>query len=341
MTAVPTPTLVFPREEWPDADFDLPEGAPIPAPSDREEEDWDMEMDLAEAGGAKPKSFSAILPPRSDLTSSVSGSSMINIRPPIQPTAVDDDDEGVSTIKASAMSTITAKPVAKPAVEPVDEDFEEAYSLPAELTQLSLAPLSLSHRASKNSLEWGEKDNSSSSQSSDAYSSLGFAEASSSSNSTSSASLPDTETEEDEDELEGIVIPPALFGSGHSASQLKKILECKKIPRPKGNFGRPSKVDPEDDFEAGLVLDDDVDLSPSRLIVTTHHLQRSTNHSSIPIHKQSAIEITFNSAHIIFQAITETSLVAFASPLPSISFSKLPGFGVKLPVCIFLITSKR
>ena len=284
MTPVP-PTIVLPREEWSDADFDLPEGAALPAPSDKEEEDWDVEMDLGKAVDSKSKSLSAILATRSETTPSIS--SVINIRPPIRTTVIEDDDEGVSTIKVSAISTITVKPVAKLAVETVDEDFENAFSLPTELTQLSLAPLSLSHRTSKNSLEWGEKDNSSSSQSSDAYSTLGFAEASSSSNSTSS--LPDTETEEDEDELEGIVIPSALFESGHSASQLKKILECKKTTQLKGNSSRPSKIDPEDDFETGLVLNDDVDLSPSRLILNAQHSQRSANHSSIPVHKQSVL----------------------------------------------------
>src|SRR5260221_8794175 len=144
MTAVPAPTFVLSREEWPDADFDLPEGAAIPAPSDKEEEDWDVEMDMGKTGDSK--SLSAILATRSEATPSIL--SMINIRPPIQTTVVEDDDEGVSTIKASA-STIIARPVAKPAVEPVDEDFEDAFSLPTELTQLSLAPLSLSHRASK------------------------------------------------------------------------------------------------------------------------------------------------------------------------------------------------
>lgn len=265
------PTLVVLSEEWPDADFDLPDGAPIPAPSDREEEDWDLEISKAD-------------------NNSASFPSVINIRPPIQTTSpLEDDEEGVSTIKAFTVSTITAKPVSKPTIESVDEDFEDGFSLPAELTQLCLAPLSLGHRVSKTSLEWAEKDNSSSSQSSDAYSTLGFAEASSSSNSTSSASLPDTETEEDEDELEGIIVPPTLFGSGHCASQLKKILDRKKTSQPKPNPSRPGRVDPDDDFESGLVLDDDVDFSPSRLIVNVQVPQRSPSHSSIPIHKQSIL----------------------------------------------------
>ncbi len=289
MTTIPPPTLVLSREEWPDADFDLPEGAPLHPPSDKEDEDWDIEMDFGKTGGAKANTAVAGLTFRSDLTSSIIASPMINIRPPLQTAVSEDDDEGVSTIKGS-MSTIVAKRAVQPTIEPVDEDFEDAFSLPAELTQLSLAPLSLSHRASKNSLEWGEKDNSSSSQSSDAYSSLGFAEASPSSNSTSSASLPDTETEEDEDELEGLVIPSSLFASGRSASHLKKILETKKNAQPQSKSIKPTRVDPEDDFEMGLIINDDVDLSPSRLILNIQHPQRSTKRSSsTPLQKPSVL----------------------------------------------------
>src|SRR5258705_470896 len=113
MTTVPAPTLVLPREEWPDADFDLPDGAAIPAPSDKEEEDWDVEMDLG-TGSSKSKSHSEILSTISEAMLSMSGPSVINIHPPIQTNVVEDDDEGVSTIKASALSTITARPVAKP-----------------------------------------------------------------------------------------------------------------------------------------------------------------------------------------------------------------------------------
>lgn len=289
MTTIPAPTLVLSREEWPDADFDLPEGAPIHPPSDKEDEDWDMEMDIGKTGGAKAKTTLAGLTSRSDLTSSIMSSSAINIRPPLQPAVSEDDDEGVSTIKAS-MSTIIAKPAVRPAIEPVDENFEDAFFLPAELTQLSLAPLSLSHRTSKNSLEWGEKDNSSSSQSSDAYSTLGFVDASPSSNSTSSVSLPDTETEEDEDELEGLVIPSSLFASGRSASHLKKILETKKNTQPQSKSTKPTKVDPEDDFEMGLIINDDVDLSPSRLVFNTQHPLRSAKRSSsTPLQKSSVL----------------------------------------------------
>ncbi|KAF8167774.1 hypothetical protein B0H34DRAFT_682984 [Crassisporium funariophilum] len=286
MPTVPAPTLILPREEWPDADFDLPEGVPIHAPSDKDDddEDWDMEMDLGQTGGAKAKAVVAGLVARSEISSSITPGN-INIRPPLhQPDFDEDDDEGVSTIKATALpSNFYTKPSAKPTVEPIDEDFEDAFALPMDLTQLSLAPLSLNHRSSKNSLEWGDKDNSSSSQSSDAYSTLGFADASPSTNSTSSssASLPDTETEEEDDELEGLVLPSALFESGHSGRQLKKILEMKKKAQHTNNAVQVSRPDPEDDFEMGLVINDDVDLSPSRLIYNTqHHPQRHFNRSN-------------------------------------------------------------
>ena len=272
---MPTPTLILPREEWPDADFDLPDGAPLHAPSDKDE-DWDMEIE----GPGR-------LTTRSPISHSVVG---INIRPPLHiPDSDDEDGEGVSTIKATAFSTsLTFKP-AKPAVKPIEEDFEDAFALPTDMTRLSLAPLSLSHRASKNSLEWGDKDNSSSSQSSDAYSSLGFTEASPSSNSTSSPSLPDTETEEDEEELEGLVLPDSLFSSGQSARQLKKILDMKKKVQFTTNPVKLARPDPEDDFEMGLVINDDVDLSPSRLINNTQQQsQRNFSRSnSMPSQRPS------------------------------------------------------
>ena len=134
----------------------------------------------------------------------------------------------MSTIKAFISTIVASKPKAQPAIEPIDEDFEDASRCLPNSHSLSLALLP-SHHVSKNSLEWVERDVSLSSQSSDAYSTLSFAEASSSSNSTSSASLPDTE---DEDDLDGMLIPSALFESGHSASKLKKILDSKKNAQP-------------------------------------------------------------------------------------------------------------
>ena len=292
MSPIPAPTLILPREEWPDADFDLPDGVPIHAPSDKDEdEDWDIDMDLGHTGGAKVNAVVAGLAARSEMSHS---SNHITIRPPLQQpdSNDDDDDEGVSTIKAAGFSTFVPSKSAKPAVESIDEDFEDAFALPTDMTQLSLAPLSLNHRSSKNSLEWGDKDHSSSSQSSDAYSTLGFAATSPSTNSSSSSvSLPDTETEEEDDELEGLVLPSALFESGHSGRQLKKILEMKKKAQHTSNSVKVSNLDPEEDFEMGLVINDDVDLSPSRLMNNTQHqTQRHFNRSiSMPPPRPSVL----------------------------------------------------
>ncbi|KAI0001900.1 hypothetical protein BJV77DRAFT_1057652 [Russula vinacea] len=251
MNRIPAPPIT---EEWPDADFDLTEDGPLHAldsESDKDDvEDWDIEMDLGETGGAKVRTvlpslvapFARIFP---------LSQQPITIRPPLQPTLDEDDEEeeGVSTIKMDTLRPKVDTNSVAPAT--IDEDFESAFALPSDLTKLSLRPLS--HQSSKNSLEWGDKDQTSSSQSSDTYSTLGFDQGSTSSTSTS---LPETETEdddEDEGELEGLVIPSALFGSGSVVDNTPKI-PC---------------VDPEDDIEIGLVIDDDVDFSPSRLLQNT------------------------------------------------------------------------
>ncbi|KAK7059080.1 hypothetical protein VNI00_001704 [Paramarasmius palmivorus] len=275
MTTIPAPTTDSNREEWPDADFDIPEGQPLHSMSDKDdEEDWDLEMDLGKTGGAKAIPMSSSRVVSSDLVSQ-----MITIRPPhkLQVPEEDEEDEGVSTIKATA----TIVPKSKPKVDlqdPIDEDFEDGLALPSDLTRLSLAPLSLNHRSSKNSLEWGDKDQTSSSQSSDAYSTLGFADASPSSNSTSSASLPDTEESEDDDDddlMEGVVIPSEIFESGHGGRRLNKILELKKTMVISHENVKVASPDPEDDFEMGLVIDDDVDLSPSRLLHSAQQQQKA------------------------------------------------------------------
>ncbi|KAF8575510.1 hypothetical protein K439DRAFT_1369848 [Ramaria rubella] len=272
MTPIPAPSLVLPREEWADTDFDLPEGDALntqsDAESDNDAEDWDIEMDLGTTGGAKA------VPASSPLASSPtrSFSNMITIRPPIQLNPgeqADDeddyDDEGASTIKVAHMPPIPPK-----TPPPPDDDIETAFELPSELSRLSLRPLPLHHRASKTSLEWGDRDHTSSSTSSDAYSSLGFGpSASPSSNSTSAPSVGELDTDEEEDdedgELEGLILPTSLFDSHHGSRQLSKILEAKKRLPVVDERAKVTSPDSEDDFEIGLVIDDDFDLSPSRL----------------------------------------------------------------------------
>ncbi|RDX50408.1 hypothetical protein OH76DRAFT_445904 [Lentinus brumalis] len=278
MSIIPAPTIVLPKEEWPDADFDFPDGDPIHASdgeSDKEdEEDWDMEMDLGKTGGAKAQMVLEGIAQRSG--PSHNASRMFTIRPPPSPSPDDDEDEeGVSTIKVAALP----KPAApKPPPSPIDEDFEEGFALPSDLTTLSLRPLSLAHRTSKSSLEWGDKDQTTSSQSSDAFSTFGFADNSPSSNYTS-ASLPETETEEDDEEddfLEGLDVPNGLFESGSAAKKLGKILELKKHTTFADDRVKVVSPDPEDDFEIGLVIDNEAELSPSRLLQNAQTVLRPT-----------------------------------------------------------------
>ncbi|KAF5385409.1 hypothetical protein D9757_005389 [Collybiopsis confluens] len=295
------------REEWPDADFDLPEGQPLHAMTDKDdedEEDWDVEMDLGKSGGAR-----TIEQSQTANVAEISQHQMVTIRPAQNQQGTDnnddeEEDEGVSTIKVAALP----KPISSLTKAPIDEDFEEGFALPSDLTRLSLAPLSLNHRSSKNSLEWGDKDHTSSSQSSDAYSTLGFANASSSSNSTSSASLPESETDEDEDEdaMDGLVIPSGLFEANNAGSKLTHILEI----RQKALFSDSVKVtspDPEDDFEMGLVIDDDVDFSPSRLLYSAQHLRHANRSQSMPNARPKHLRLTSTRVKSIDRAKSPTN----------------------------------
>ncbi|TFL06783.1 hypothetical protein BDV98DRAFT_559969 [Pterulicium gracile] len=290
MPTIPAPSSL-PREEWPDADFDLPEGHSIhdAVGKEDEEEDWDLDMDIGKTGGARAQAVFAGMAARR--LSNASHSAIAIIRPPLYFEDDEDDDEGVSTIKVSVLPKPPAPPAQSSSPDFFDDDLESAFSLPSDLTQLSLRPLSLSHRSSKNSLEWGDKDHTSSSQSSDAYSSLGFAEASPSSNSTSSISLPESGTDDDDDfdDLEGLVIPSGLFETDKGGRQLNKILEMKKKTPVVESVSKVAS--PEDDFEMGLVFDDDVDLSPSRLLNNVQHskIRSSTRSYSMPTKPSSTL----------------------------------------------------
>lgn len=241
------------QEEWTDADFDLPEGQPLHTPPERDDdddEDWDTEMDLGKTGGAKVQADRSIISsephmhiirPRSSSLSSTEEDE-------------EEDDEGLSTIK------LTLRPKPKVDVqEPIDEDFEDGFSLPSDLTRLSLAPLSLSHRASKQSLDWEDKDTTSSSQSSDSYSTLGFADAS-----PSTSSIYTAETDDEfEDDLEGLVFPSAVFDSGkRSKDHLARVLALREAAIEVQAAPKPT---PDDDFEMDLIIDDDDVLSPTHL----------------------------------------------------------------------------
>lgn len=267
MATTPVPS---PRETWEEIDFDLPDNDLAD-----DAEDWDAEMKLGKTGGVKVNALIPGITIRSRSTFDTHGADAFVIRPPKQLQTLeiddDDDDEGVSTIKVTSLPKPTFKVKEPPPV--IEEDFEGDFALPSDMTQLSLAPLSLNHRSSRYSLEWGD-NHTSSSQSSDAYSTLGFADASPSSNSASST-LPDTEDDEDdEDVLDGLVIPPSLFESKQGGRQLNTILDLKKKAQYTGLPSKIAKPDPEDDFEIGLLIEDDVDLSPSRLMNTCQQQQR-------------------------------------------------------------------
>lgn len=293
MAAIPAPISVTSREEWPDADFDLPDGIPFDAPSDKEE-DWDIEFNFGRTGGVNATATTPIatLKPETPAKSFVQP---FIIRPPITNNDNEEDEESVSTIKGA--STIKAAVFQGHTINApsftIEEDMEDAFDLPSNLTRLSLAPQPLSHRSSKNSLEWGDRDQTTSSQSSDAYSTLGLADFDPSSNSASSASsvsLPETETEdEDEGDLEGLVIPSAVFDSGHGVRQLAMILEMKKKAQYISSRVKATTPDPEEDFEAGLVLDGDVDLSPSRLLSQQQSKRQFNRSNSVPSNKLTGL----------------------------------------------------
>lgn len=273
MVNIPAPTHA--SEEWPDADFEFPEGDNIAPPQagdwDKEEdEDWDMEMDLGKTGGAKAVSVAQASPLR---RSSFAKGTLVTIHPPLTTTSETtspedgDDDEGISTIKLSELPPTLLHRTSLSGTT-LDEDMEADFALPSDLTRLSLRPLSLHHRGSKASLEWGDRDHTSSSTcSSDAYSSLGFHP----SNNSTSLSLPDTDDDfnfDDDGDLDGLVIPTGLFESNQGRKHLTKILDLKKkfpVIEEKDNV---APQNPEDDFEIGLVINGDDDLSPSKFAQT-------------------------------------------------------------------------
>ncbi|KLO13921.1 hypothetical protein SCHPADRAFT_827212 [Schizopora paradoxa] len=269
MITIPAPAHA--REEWPDADFDFPEGHALRAPPDalfdKDDEDWDMEMDIGETGGAR-----AYLAGSFTRASNAPAKGMVTIRPPLPETIThslsidgDDDDEGISTIKVSALPAFPSKTISPLVI--VDDDMEADFALPNDLTQLSLRPLSLHHRSSKGSMEWGDRDHTqSSASSSEAYSSLGFDAAPSPSTISSMPTTDDDRDDEDDGELEGLVLPSGLFESSQGRKKLTKILDSKKNLPKVAEDVKIAKTNPEDDFEIGLVINGDDDLSPSKLV---------------------------------------------------------------------------
>ncbi|KAG8851846.1 hypothetical protein FRB96_009030 [Tulasnella sp. 330] len=189
---------------------------------------------------------------------------------------VPEDEGNASTIKISRLAfnqalTMTANPapITPPKLVPLppsptppnDDDFEDDFSIPDTLERLSLKTLpTLTHRLSKTSTDpWG--DNTSSTLVSDASSST------LSHPSPYHSSQPSTEDDSDGfgdgGDFDGLVLPETL-----SPVDMQRILEGKKKGLLGGVPGRVKVARPsdgEDDFESGLVIGADDDLSPSRL----------------------------------------------------------------------------
>lgn len=314
-TLVPAPTLAA-REEWPDADFDLPEGDTIiqdefdsdgegelaakkplrrsrlrmssgPADLGRiddGDEDWDADFSIKPSVSAGTAGLASTLKPlvgtvtrlgankpkpivteedwdndvdfaAKPITLSRPPSLSMPDEPNWDADASDDDAGNASTIKVSKLPPIPPK---APLVAPTfsnDDDFEDAFALPTDLSHLSLRPLA--HRISKSALEWSS--DTTASYSSESPSSFGFSHKHSPS-SQAETEFTDDDDEADEGEVEGLVLPELLV-----PKDLAKILDAKK----RGHAPtKPTKVntpDAEDDFEHGLDIGDDAELSPSRL----------------------------------------------------------------------------
>ncbi|KAJ7706308.1 hypothetical protein B0H17DRAFT_1036660 [Mycena rosella] len=300
MTTVPAPSLQLAREEWSDADFDLPDGQPIHAVTDRDDddnEDWDEEMHLGKTGAPGPIA---------QATSAPASAQMFIIRPSQSLSEIDDDDDEGSPHKVAVFPKTVAF---KTPQSPIDEDFEDAFSLPSDLTQLSLAPLSLNHRVSKTSLEWGDKDQTSSSHPPTPIP-----------RSASQTHRPqDEDDDDDDDELEGLVIPSGIFESGKGALTDDRL----RVSHPE-----------EDDFETGLVIDDDFELSPSRLL-NTQQLQSqrifNSRSNSLPAQRVSSslrpssrLKPDRAKSPVVSRPPTRTQLT-LPPPAPSSFLSPKPG----------------
>ncbi|KIO17831.1 hypothetical protein M407DRAFT_32491 [Tulasnella calospora MUT 4182] len=251
-------------------------GQPLP-----EEWDDDEDFDLPPPS-SKPLKLS--LSPRTKIRldneagrPSFAGSLKLN--PPGSVTTVDDEDDedawNASTIKVSKLELTaamaqsskpaTGTPKASTSSAPsadMDEDFEDDLVIPDNVATLALKPANLAHRVSKISLDgWG-----------DSTTSTLFSDGSSGTLSqpspSATASQPSTEDESDdfgdeEGEFDGLVLPDSM-----SSKEMQKMLEDKKKglgfeAKDAVRVARPS--DGEDDFEMGLVIGNDEELSPSRL----------------------------------------------------------------------------
>ncbi|QRV90816.1 hypothetical protein RhiJN_18834 [Ceratobasidium sp. AG-Ba] len=293
-------------------------------------EDWsdDGDLELPE-----PSRTNLTLPPRAPLP---------------QPDVPELEDTGdVSTIKVAKLNFPTVAKSAtasKSATAPnEDDDFEADFALPEDMGNLSLkiltpqtSTLSLRHKSSTGVSEghafWNEMTTSSSAYS-DTSSLLSMYPADASPSVTSS-SQPGTETDpsdadfgiydEEDETFDGLVLPEGLAGKA-----LAKHLEIKKKVVPakiaaaqdaKGAAAKSQKAPNEaEDFESGLLIGDDEDLSPSRLR-TRRELIDTPRSKSVPVPRSASI--VKPSSRLRTESVME--VLASASNYPSISRSRSP-----------------
>lgn len=188
----------------------------------------------------------------------------------------DDDDEAISIIKvASGQLSFPSVPTSstpprKAQPIPDDEDFEQDFSLPDDLAHLSLRPLR--HRSSKTNLDgWGDQTSSSTAYSSEA-SSFGVGTNESPSSNSVSLYSQGAETDDDDDEslLGGLILPEGLFGTDENDGKLLHKLIEKRKQQAATEIVAVASPHEEDDFESGLVIDDDVDFNLSKAIKHRH-----------------------------------------------------------------------
>lgn len=268
-----------------------------------------------------------------------------------QPDVSEFDDTGdVSTIKVAKLNFPTVAALSKSAssskstaVPNEDDDFEADFALPEDMGNLSLkiltpqtSTLSLRHKlstgVSEGNAPWGDMTTSSAYSDTSSLLSMYPADASPS---VTSSSQPGTETdpsdadfgvyEEDEDEaFDGLVLPEGLAGKA-----LAKHLEIKKKVVPakiaaaqdaKGAATKSHKAPNEaEDFESGLLIGDDEDLSPSRLR-TRRELIDTPRSKSVPVPRSASI--VKPSSRLRTDSVME--VLASASNYPSISRSRSP-----------------
>ncbi len=230
-------------------------------------EDWDDDEDF-DLPPASSKPLKLSLSPRTKLKADQARLNHSMAGLDFNVPEEDDDPGNASTIKISAVDFTKQAPetpprpvpalalAPSPATTTMDEDLEGDLELPQNLSVLSLKPLPiLTHRASKASLDgW---DGIASTPHSVSSSNTAFSSSSGPSPARSSAANSLTE-----DEMDDLDFPESLSGN-----DMNRILDTKKrgLLFPSTEKGSVRIANAEDDFELGLVIDADDELSPSRL----------------------------------------------------------------------------